>query len=172
MQCILIILVQSIWFAPSVCTVLGACRLSYALSLPCLSLCTVCNLWNTGQLCWIPHWRIVWNTVKASHWREFKATQSWLDLSRSILYVIKEITLHFTCVCILYYVHYIHAYYSVCTRPPLWPSDQSSWLQIQRFGFDSWHDRFFWEVVGLEQVHSASWVQLRNYLEEQVAASV
>jgi hypothetical protein len=35
--------------------------------------------------------------------------------------------------------------------PPLWSSSQSSWLQIQRFGFDSWGYQIFWEVVGLER---------------------
>jgi hypothetical protein len=34
--------------------------------------------------------------------------------------------------------------------PPLWPSGQSSWLQIQRSGFDSLHYQIFW-VVGLER---------------------
>jgi hypothetical protein len=34
--------------------------------------------------------------------------------------------------------------------PPLWSSSQSSWLQIQRSRFDSWHYQIFWEVVGLE----------------------
>jgi hypothetical protein len=57
-------------------------------------------------------------------------------------------------------------------RPPLWSSGQSSWLQIQRSGFDSRRYQIFWEVVGLERVHSASWVQLRSYLEEKVAAPV
>jgi hypothetical protein len=36
-------------------------------------------------------------------------------------------------------------------RPPLWSSGQSSWLQIQRSGFDSWRYQIFWEVVGLER---------------------
>jgi hypothetical protein len=27
---------------------------------------------------------------------------------------------------------------------------KSSWLQIQRSGFDSWHYQIFWKVVGLE----------------------
>jgi hypothetical protein len=36
-------------------------------------------------------------------------------------------------------------------RPPLWSSGQSSWLQIQRSGFDSWLYQIFWEVVGLER---------------------
>jgi hypothetical protein len=35
--------------------------------------------------------------------------------------------------------------------PPLWSSVRSSWLQIQRSGFDSWRYQFFWEVVGLER---------------------
>jgi hypothetical protein len=34
---------------------------------------------------------------------------------------------------------------------PLWSSGQSSWLQIHRSGFDSWHYQIFWEVVGLER---------------------
>jgi hypothetical protein len=35
--------------------------------------------------------------------------------------------------------------------PPLWSSDQSSWLQIQRSGFDSRRYQIFWEAVGLER---------------------
>jgi hypothetical protein len=34
---------------------------------------------------------------------------------------------------------------------PLWSSGQSSWLQIQRFGFDSRRYQIFWEVVDLER---------------------
>jgi hypothetical protein len=37
------------------------------------------------------------------------------------------------------------------SRPPLWPSGLSSWLQIQRPGFYSRHYQIFWEVVGLER---------------------
>jgi hypothetical protein len=33
----------------------------------------------------------------------------------------------------------------------LWSSGQSSWPQIQRFGFDSRRYQIFWEVVGLER---------------------
>jgi hypothetical protein len=36
------------------------------------------------------------------------------------------------------------------SRPPLWSRGQSSWLQIQRPGFDSRCYQIFWEVVGLE----------------------
>jgi hypothetical protein len=34
--------------------------------------------------------------------------------------------------------------------PPLWSSGHSSWLQIQRFGFDSQRYQIFWEIVGSE----------------------
>jgi hypothetical protein len=36
-------------------------------------------------------------------------------------------------------------------RPPLWPSGQSSWLQIQRSRLDSWRYQIFSYVVGLER---------------------
>jgi hypothetical protein len=35
--------------------------------------------------------------------------------------------------------------------PPLWSSGQSSWLRIQRSGFDSRRYQIFWEVMGLER---------------------
>jgi hypothetical protein len=35
--------------------------------------------------------------------------------------------------------------------PPVWYTDQRSWLQIQRSGFDSLRYQIFWEVVGLER---------------------
>jgi hypothetical protein len=51
-----------------------------------------------------------------------------------------------------------HIYIAVCCVlpyyyyywPPLWSSGQSSWLQIQRPGFDSQLYQIFWEVVGLK----------------------
>jgi hypothetical protein len=39
----------------------------------------------------------------------------------------------------------------VVSRPPLWSSGYSSWLQIQRSGFDSRRYQTFWEVVGMER---------------------
>jgi hypothetical protein len=35
--------------------------------------------------------------------------------------------------------------------PPLWSSGQSSWLQIQRTGFDFRRYQIFWKVVGLKR---------------------
>jgi hypothetical protein len=41
------------------------------------------------------------------------------------------------------------------SRPPLWSSGRSFWLQIQKSGFDSRCYQIFWEVVGLERgLHS------------------
>jgi hypothetical protein len=40
---------------------------------------------------------------------------------------------------------------NVGKRPPLWSTDQSSWLQIQRSGFDSRQYQIFRAVVGLER---------------------
>jgi hypothetical protein len=36
-------------------------------------------------------------------------------------------------------------------RPLLWFSGHSSWIEIQRYGFDSRRYQIFWEVVGLER---------------------
>jgi hypothetical protein len=41
-----------------------------------------------------------------------------------------------------------------------------------RTGFDSRRYHIFWKVDGWNGVHSASWVQLKSYLKEKVAASV
>jgi hypothetical protein len=64
-----------------------------------------------------------------------------------------------------------HIYFVVLFCFPLWSSGQSSWLQIQRSRFDSGRYQIFW-VVGLERGPSASWVELRSYLKEKVAAQV
>jgi hypothetical protein len=49
--------------------------------------------------------------------------------------------------------------------PPLWSSGQSSWLQIQRSGFDSRGYQSFWEAVGLERGP----LSLVNTIEESLA---
>jgi hypothetical protein len=51
----------------------------------------------------------------------------------------------------LWGTNWIYACYIEEIRPPLWPSGQSSRLQIQRSKFDSWSYQIFWEVVSLER---------------------
>jgi hypothetical protein len=68
--------------------------------------------------------------------------------------------------------NWIYMCYAEESRPHLWSSGQSSWLQIQGSRFDSRLYKIFWKVVSLERVHWASWVQLRSYLKEKVAAPV
>jgi hypothetical protein len=43
-------------------------------------------------------------------------------------------------------LHHFHVF-----GPPLWSSAQSSWLQIQRSGFDYRRYQILWEVVSLER---------------------
>jgi hypothetical protein len=69
--------------------------------------------------------------------------------------------------CFLWGTNWICICYVEESRPPLWSTGQSTWLQIQRYGFDSHRYQIFREVLGLEHVHSASWVQLRSYLKEK-----
>jgi hypothetical protein len=56
------------------------------------------------------------------------------------------------------------------TKPPLWSSGQSSWLQVQRSGFDSRRYLIFWEAVGLER-GPLSLIQLRSYLKKKSSGS-
>jgi hypothetical protein len=51
----------------------------------------------------------------------------------------------------LWGTNWIYTCYVEESGPPLWSSGQSSWLQIQRSGFNSRHYQIFWEVVGLER---------------------
>jgi hypothetical protein len=73
----------------------------------------------------------------------------------------------------------IHYYYYY--GPPLWSSDQSSWLQIRRLGFDSRHYQIFWEekkkkreksVVGLERGPFSLVSTTEELLDRKVAAPV
>jgi hypothetical protein len=52
--------------------------------------------------------------------------------------------------CFLWDTNWIYICYVEESRPPLWSSGQSSWLQIQRSRFDSQRYQIFWEAVGLE----------------------
>jgi hypothetical protein len=57
--------------------------------------------------------------------------------------------------------------------PSLWSSGQSSWLQIQRSGFDSrYYHIFFWEVAGLERSPLSLVRITEELLERTVAAPV
>jgi hypothetical protein len=58
-------------------------------------------------------------------------------------------------------------YYNL-DRPPMWSSHKSSWLQIQRSRFDSWHYQIFWEVLGLKQGP----LSLVSTIEEQVTLEI
>jgi hypothetical protein len=55
-------------------------------------------------------------------------------------------------------------------RPPLWSSGQSSWLQIRRPGFDSWH--YHKKVVGLERGPLSLVSTTEELLDRKVAAPV
>jgi hypothetical protein len=50
-------------------------------------------------------------------------------------------------------LHSFRTFISICVNsgPLLWSGGHSSWLQIQRSGFDSRRYQIFWEVVGLER---------------------
>jgi hypothetical protein len=52
---------------------------------------------------------------------------------------------------ILWSTNWIYICYVEENRQPLWSSGQSSWLQVQRSGFDSRRYQIFWEAVGLER---------------------
>jgi hypothetical protein len=46
---------------------------------------------------------------------------------------------------------FIYLFININTWLSLWSGGQSSWLQIQRSGFDSRPYQIFWEVVSLER---------------------
>jgi hypothetical protein len=55
--------------------------------------------------------------------------------------------------------------------PSLWSSGQSSWLQIQRPGFDSHPYQIFWEVVGLERGPLSLVTTIEELLERKSSGS-
>jgi hypothetical protein len=67
---------------------------------------------------------------------------------------------------------YFFCFYVEESRPPLRSSGQSSWLQIQMSGFDSWRYKIFWEVVGLEQGPLSLMSTIEELLGRKVAALV
>jgi hypothetical protein len=56
-------------------------------------------------------------------------------------------------------------------RPPLWSSGQTSWLQIQRVGFNSWRYQIFREVVGLERGLLSLVITIEEPLERKSSGS-
>jgi hypothetical protein len=65
---------------------------------------------------------------------------------------------------------YILVCYVEESRPPLWSSGQSSWLQIQRPGFDSRRYQIFW-VVGLERGPLSLMSTIEKLLERKSSSS-
>jgi hypothetical protein len=76
--------------------------------------------------------------------------------------------------CLLINCVYVLMSESYEARPPLWSSRHSSWLQIQRSGFDSRRYQIFWEVICpfslvstteelLERKSSGSGLERREY---------
>jgi hypothetical protein len=57
------------------------------------------------------------------------------------------------------------------SRQPLWSSGQSSRLQIQRSGFDSFRHHIFWEVVGLERGPLSLVITIEELLERKSSFS-
>jgi hypothetical protein len=53
--------------------------------------------------------------------------------------------------CFLWGTNWIYICYVEDSRPSLWSSGQSSWLEIQRSGIDSRRNQIFWEVVCLKR---------------------
>jgi hypothetical protein len=60
----------------------------------------------------------------------------------------------------------------IISRPPLWSSGQSSWLQIRRPGFDSRHYQKNKKVVGLERGPLSLMSTTEELLDRKVAAPV
>jgi hypothetical protein len=65
--------------------------------------------------------------------------------------------------CFLWGTNLIYICFVEESRPRLWSSGQSSWLQVQRSWFDSLHYQIFWNVVGMERGP----LSLVNTTEEQ-----
>jgi hypothetical protein len=55
---------------------------------------------------------------------------------------------------------------------PLWSSGESSWLQIQRSGFDFRYYQIFWEVVGLDRGLLSLVTTIEELLGRGTAAAV
>jgi hypothetical protein len=65
----------------------------------------------------------------------------------------------------------VFLFLSVASWPPLWSTGQSSWLQIQRYGFDYRRYQIFWEVVGLERGQLSILSTIEELLERKSGGS-
>jgi hypothetical protein len=109
-------------------------------------------------------WQVDGNDVKRMvSWRKylhFSIWTLWVKLLTFFWLVIEILEMHF------FQTSYPGIHFTGCCkyqliirvllrlvnkRPPLWSSDQSSWPQIQRSGFDSRRHQIFLEVVVLER---------------------
>jgi hypothetical protein len=90
-----------------------------------------------------------WYPVTRSSHRTF--VFCYHKLSLSCLLVIRVPGYITEMYCFLWSTNWIYICYVEESRPPLWPSGQSSWLQIQTSGFYSLRYQIFWEVEGLER---------------------
>jgi hypothetical protein len=59
---------------------------------------------------------------------------------------------------------------STCSN--VWSSGQSSWLQIQRHGFDSRHYHIFRKIVGLERGPLSLVSTIEELLKEKMVAPI
>jgi hypothetical protein len=124
-------------------------------------------LWSSGQSSWL-HNRDVLCFLWGTNWIYI----CYVEESRPPLWSSGQSSwiLNGDVLCSLWDTNWIYICYVEENRPLLWSSGQSCWPQIQRSRFDSRCYQIFWVVRN--GVHSASWIQLRSYLEEKVAAPV
>jgi hypothetical protein len=73
--------------------------------------------------------------------------------------------------CLLWGTNWIYIYYAEESGHPLWSSGQSSWLEIQRSGFDFRPYQIFWEVVGLERGPLSLVSTIEELLEKKSSGS-
>jgi hypothetical protein len=68
--------------------------------------------------------------------------------------------------------NWIYICYVEESRPPLWSSGQSSWLQVQGYGFDSRRYQIFFDAVSLERGPLSLVSTTEELLERKVATPV
>jgi hypothetical protein len=81
--------------------------------------------------------------VFSSRSKIFRPCNLLKNLPTNIVWEIKIISF------ILYVLRLGWRDFEVPFSPPLWSSGQSSWIQIQRYGFDSQRYHIFWELLDL-----------------------